>query len=104
MAASTPVAPPLDAARRAGGGAQSGHGRRRSPGRGGAPPGGTIGWRRYVLGASRTRRRIVLDPEDGWIGVRRNQGRIDRRRRIRHVADLGRLVAVLDEDGSVRRA
>src|SRR5438034_1825028 len=55
------------------------------------------------VGGSRARRRIVLDPEDRRIGVRRNQCHIDRRRRTARVADLPRLVAVLDERGSVRR-
>src|SRR5438552_17911416 len=52
---------------------------------------------------SRARRGIVLDPEDGWIRVRRNDRRVDRRRGAARVADVPRLVPVLDEHGSVRR-
>ena len=44
-----------------------------------------------------------FDPEDGWVHVRRDLCRVDRRRRAAHVADLLRRVAVLDEHGSVRR-
>src|SRR3954463_2613007 len=74
----------------------------RGPAVGGAPPGGTISCEATSVGASRTWRRIVFDPEDGWIRVRRNLCRVDRRWRAAHVADLLRLVAVLDEHGSVR--
>src|SRR3954466_12125523 len=70
--------------------------------RGGAPVGGLIGGEVTSVGASRARWRIVLDPEDRWIGARGDQGRVDRRRRTAHVADLLRLVAVLDKNGSVR--
>src|SRR5213079_1512881 len=49
------------------------------------------------------RRRIVLDPKDGRIGVRRNECRVDGRRSTTRVTDLLRLVAVLCEHRSVRR-
>src|SRR3954463_3762816 len=75
---------------------------KRSPAVTGLIPNDRWGGDATLVGASRTWRRIVFDPEDGWIRVRRNLCRVDRRWRAAHVADLLRLVAVLDEHGSVR--
>src|SRR3954451_20301 len=75
---------------------------KRSPAVAGLLPKDRSGGDATLVGASRARWRIVFDPEDGWSRVRRNLCRVDRRRRSTHVADLLRLVAVLDKHGSVR--
>ena len=51
---------------------------------------------------SRARRRIVLDPEDGRVGARRNERRIGRR--PTGARGLARVVSALDEHGTVRKA
>src|SRR3954463_8759115 len=75
---------------------------KRSPAVTGLIPNDRWGGEATLVGASRARWRIVFAPEDGWIRVRRNLCRVDRRRRAAHVADLLWLVAVLDKHGSVR--
>ena len=61
-------------------------------------------WNQQLVPLRAASEAVVVDPEDGRAGVRRNERHIGRHRSGASIRGLGRLITALDEHGTVRLA